>query len=125
MQREKGKRGERELAAKLSGLTGLDIKRNLGAEREGGDDISIQGWSIECKLHKVLALSAWWKQAVEQASDGLAPALMWREHGKSQWWVQCRLDELTGRGGQLADVPVRLTIEDWVKVLSGRVNFIN
>ena len=48
-QRSKGQCGERELAAELSRLLGVEVKRKLGAAREGGSDIDIPGFSIECK----------------------------------------------------------------------------
>ena len=45
----KGATGEREAAHILSDLLGKIVKRKLGAARDGGSDIDIQGYSIEVK----------------------------------------------------------------------------
>lgn len=84
---DKGKAGERELANVINDLTGLTLRRKLGASRDGGSDLEgLDGWSIECKRTKVSAIPAWWEQTCEQAAaDGDKPVLMYRLDGKRGW----------------------------------------
>ena len=49
MQRDKGQRGEREIAENLSCALGIDIERKLGAARDGGHDLEAGGFAVECK----------------------------------------------------------------------------
>jgi Holliday junction resolvase len=82
MSREKGKRGEREVAAIISDLLGVSASRRV-RQREGDSDIlGVPGWCIEVKrwgsLHACEVNRAW-AQAVEQAQrDGGIPALFFR-----------------------------------------------
>ena len=88
----KGKVGERELAALLiewAGAQGmaLEVKRNLEQVRAGGHDLvglECYGMAVEVKRVEVLALANWWNQAVRQAKQagGLIPVLAWRQNRK-------------------------------------------
>lgn len=80
--RTKGQAGERELAALLSELTGLDVRRRV-RQHDGDNDLEgIPGWSIECKRHAAApaaSVAAWWAQAVAQAAAaGALPVLFYR-----------------------------------------------
>lgn len=83
LSRNKGKAGERELAALLSELTGRDVRRRV-RQHDGDDDLmGLPGWSIECKRYAsaplALVAGSWWPQAVEQASkEGTLPVLFYR-----------------------------------------------
>jgi len=84
--RNKGARGERELAFLLSQWTGMSIQRKLGAAREGGSDIEWDGWSIEVKRAERLAIVKWWKQCVDQAfKEGNKPLLCWKQN-RTLWF---------------------------------------
>ena len=70
--RNKGQRGEREVAKILSEELGFPIKRILDQTREGGHDISIPGYAVEVKFYKRLediSLPAAIRQARRSASD--------------------------------------------------------
>lgn len=91
-QREKGKRGERELARVLSSY-GHDCHR--GQQNRGGGDspdvVGLDGIHIECK--RVEALNV--ERAMEQArrdseGSGNLPVVMHRKNGEP-WKVTCDL----------------------------------
>lgn len=82
MSRNKGKSGEREIAALVHGLTGWDVRRRV-RQRDGDSDLEgIPGWCPEVKRHRSATrgdVAAWWSQAVAQAArTGALPALFWR-----------------------------------------------
>ena len=105
MSRDKGARGEREVAKLLSGWSGLKAQRKLGAAREGGSDIEFcnlgnhrdhgdyqlrfdctGGWSIEVKRQETLHIKKWWNQACNQAvAESNKPLLVWRVSGTALW----------------------------------------
>lgn len=81
--RNKGQRGEREVAKLLSEWSGEKIERKLGAAREGGSDIEVWGYSIEVKRAERFRLSKWWEQACEQAEkEGNQPLLVYRRNNE-------------------------------------------
>lgn len=82
MQRDKGGRGERELAKLLAERLGVKVTRNLLQTREGGYDLDgIDGWALEVKRQENLAINSWWKQTLEQAK-GSKPVLAYRQSRK-------------------------------------------
>lgn len=98
LSRNKGARGERELAAILREELGADIVRNLEQARDGGCDlIGVDGWAIESKrVHKLTGadLRAWWAQAEGQAlSAGKRPVLAFREDRRG-WRVVVNLCDI-------------------------------
>lgn len=79
--RNKGARGERELARILSDHLGVEVARNLTQTRDGGHDLDGLPFALEVKRCERLALKAWWNQAVEQAEEiGKTPALAYRQN---------------------------------------------
>jgi carbon monoxide dehydrogenase subunit G len=59
MQRTKGAAFEREIA------NAIGAKRNIGQARDGGDDITHEGYRIECKRRaSVGPMKGWMEQAV-------------------------------------------------------------
>lgn len=91
-ERRRGASAERELAALLSESLGTVVKRNLGQSREGGDDITIGKYRIECKRHNKLAIPAWLRQVEEACKDGDVPIVAFRQDGQP-WRVVLRLDD--------------------------------
>ena len=80
MQRDKGSRGELEVASIIAGLTGWDVRRRVRNHAGDSDLQGVPGWSVEVKRHAKApagAVRAWWLQAVEQA-DGKLPVLFYR-----------------------------------------------
>lgn len=77
--RRKGQAGERALAAELSALLGIEIKRRVRNHASDSDIVGLEGWSAECKVCAAPALSAWWRQTVEQSDkDGGVPVLFFK-----------------------------------------------
>lgn len=80
MQRNKGKAGEREIAAIVRDLTGWDVRRRV-RQHDGDSDLEgAPGWSVEVKRHRSATrgdLARWWAQAVAQAGDQV-PVLFYR-----------------------------------------------
>jgi Holliday junction resolvase len=62
MARNKGARGENELAGILTDELGFEVKRKLGQARDGGDDIQIGKYRIEVKRREALRLDDWCQQ---------------------------------------------------------------
>jgi hypothetical protein len=82
MQRTKGQSGERELAALLSAITGLPIRRKV-RQHDGDHDLEgLPGWAVEVKRHAAApraSIASWWRQAVEQARrTDTKPVLFYR-----------------------------------------------
>jgi hypothetical protein len=96
--RTKGKVGEREIAAVISGLTGFEVKRRV-RQHEGDSDLEgIPGWTAEVKRHKRATrgqIGVWWYQAVEQSlKTGQVPVLFYRQdrdEWRAVWPLACSL----------------------------------
>lgn len=89
MQRTKGAMGERTIVNLLKENGFDNAMRNHSQTAIGGFDIvGVEPFAIEVKNHKKLSVSTWWKQATEQATDGLIPVLIYHIHGTSRWLVQ-------------------------------------
>lgn len=91
--REKGKRGERELAAALRDY-GYDCRRGQQYSGASGDAdvVGLPGIHIECKRVERLDLQAAMRQAIEDARAEEMPAVMHRKNG-GEWQVTMRLDD--------------------------------
>jgi hypothetical protein len=87
MQRSKGARGEREVAAIISDLLGYKVSRRC-RQHDGDCDLEgVPGWSIEVKNHSKVTRSlimGWWQQAVAQTPELLRPALFYKR--APGWW---------------------------------------
>lgn len=88
MSRNKGKAGEREIAALLADLTGHSVKRRV-RQRDGDSDLEgVPGWSVEVKRYAKATRSVirgWWLQAVAQAApDASIPVLLYRQD-RDEW----------------------------------------
>lgn len=90
-QREKGKRGERELAGILREY-GYDCRRGQQYCGSAGDAdvIGLPGIHIECKRVEKLNLLDAVLQAVRDAAKGLLPAVFHRKD-RCEWLVPMRL----------------------------------
>ena len=62
MQRDKGATFEREIANDLSADFGITVKRHIGQARDGGEDINVPPFVIECKRRQGIAVYEWLHQ---------------------------------------------------------------
>lgn len=91
----KGKTAERELCGVLSERFGFEIKRTLGQERDGGHDVNLPPFRIECKRRsRVGKLYDWIGQAAFGKSRAI-PVVMVRGD-LEDWLVVMRLDDWVG-----------------------------
>lgn len=94
-EREKGKRGERELASVLRDAGYSESKRSVqycGMGGESADVLGLPGVHIECKRTERLEL---WKsidQAISDCKQGNIPVVMHRP-SRRPWIVIIRLDD--------------------------------
>ena len=86
-QRDKGASFERETCSLLNDELGVDVGRNLGQSRDGGDDITLGKYRIECKRRASIALYEWWEQVNKAANVGEIPVLAIRADRKERLWV--------------------------------------
>lgn len=91
--KNKGARGERELAKALQKL-GFDARR--GVQYSGGPDSpdvhGIPGVHIECKRMEKFSLYPALEQSINDAGDNM-PTVMYRKNYED-WVVVCRLEDL-------------------------------
>jgi len=88
--RSKGAAGEREFAGLISDYLGIEVKRKLGAARDGGDDIELGPYSIEVKRQERLSVPAWWRQCTSNAGEQ-EPLLAMR-WSRGEWLVTMRAE---------------------------------
>jgi len=91
--RDKGKRGERELASALRSH-GYDCRRGQQYCGSSGDAdvIGLPGVHIECKRVEKLNLSDAMSQSISGARPGEKPCVMYRRNN-APWLVTMRLDD--------------------------------
>ena len=61
LSRRKGAGHEREIVNILK-EAGFSTKRNLDQVRDGGGDIRLNDWLLECKRRRSIAVYEWWDQ---------------------------------------------------------------
>lgn len=87
-QRNKGKAGERELAAAIREATGWDVRRRV-RQHDGDSDLEgVPGWSVESKRHKEAQrgdIRAWWAQTVAQAERAKALPVLFYRRDRDEW----------------------------------------
>jgi hypothetical protein len=91
MARNKGARGENELAKMLTEELGFIVKRKLGQARDGADDISIGPFRIECKRQETLSIMKWCRQVEACSGADEIPTVIFRQNGE-KWRVVLRLE---------------------------------
>ena len=92
-QREKGKRGERELSTKLREY-GYDCRRGQQYCGDNGDAdvLGLPGIHIECKRVERLNIQVAMEQPKRDAAEGEFPAVFHRRD-RSEWLVTMRLED--------------------------------
>lgn len=91
-QRTKGQVGERELAGILSDELGRVVKRKLGQERDGGDDIQVGKFRIDAKRCEAVRADQWAKEIEAQCQADEIPVTAYRRNGEP-WRVILRLSD--------------------------------
>jgi Holliday junction resolvase len=96
MQRNKGKRGEREAAAELAVVFGCDARR--GVQYQGGPDspdVVLEGVAVhvECKRTESINVYKALDQAIEDASDGKVPTV-WHRRNQRESLLIVRVEDL-------------------------------
>ena len=92
MSKNKGMRGEYEVAALLQNIKdevaeafgklefSTKVVRNLEQTRGGGFDLTgAFNYAVEVKFQEQFSLVDWWHQAVTQAPEGMIPVLIYRK----------------------------------------------
>lgn len=101
--RDKGKRGEREAAARWSELFGVPMRRSqqfCGAGDDADDIVGQTGVSIEVKRRQQLNLAKAVEQAVSEAREGHVAVVLHRAD-RQPWLVTLQLDDLPELAVQL------------------------
>lgn len=83
--RTKGAAYELEVAAQINARwPHLEVKRRLGQERDGGGDLEVGPFLLECKRRKRLGtVEGWLRQAEEGAPDQPTLVVARADRGKS------------------------------------------
>lgn len=92
---QKGKRGERILAAELNALFGTACRRSQQFSGRGdgpADVVGIDGLHIESKFVEKLSLFPVMERAVEDCGDDV-PVVAWKKKNKD-WLLTVRLQDL-------------------------------
>lgn len=101
--RNKGARGEREVAAILEGWLGVTVRRNLGQAREGGDDITVGKFRFEVKRRETISMMQWCRQVEACTGPGEVPIVAFRQSGQ-EWRICMKLqDFLPLLGNEIPD----------------------
>lgn len=123
MSRNKGKVGEREIAALIAGATGWHVRRRV-RQHEGDSDLEgVPGWCVEVKRHATASageLAAWWAQAVAQAERaGELPLLLYRADRaawRAVWPLSVTLTQQRPDYWRGFEWTVNTSIEAWAAV---------
>ncbi|MCX8016753.1 MAG: hypothetical protein N2690_02445 [Rhodocyclaceae bacterium] len=108
MERAKGQRGEREVAALIADLLGVRASRRCRQHEGDSDILGVPGWAIEVKRREYLGdgvLREAWRQCCEQArAEGLLPCLWYRANWRP-WRVMWPISALLTGSGIVWDDP--------------------
>lgn len=91
--RRKGATYEREVAATLTAAFGVPVERQLGQARDGGHDLEVGPYVIECKRRKALpTIAAWMRQCAASVAGlpeptGHVPVVIAREDAGESYVV--------------------------------------
>jgi hypothetical protein len=105
MSRQKGKRGERELAAELNRALGEHTNARRGVQFQGGpgspDVVIALPLHIECKRTETLNAYAALEQAKADAPDGV-PAMVCHRRNGQKWIAIVEVDSLADVAQRIA-----------------------
>jgi len=97
MQRTKGAAYEREICHRFESATGRQVKRHIGQARDGGNDITVPPFTIECKRRRSFKVIESWLRQADNAcsSEAPIPVVIARSDG-GQSFVIIPLDSFLG-----------------------------
>ena len=104
--RQKGKRGELELAQALRTAGYANARRSAqycGNTGEAPDITGVEGLHIECKRREQIQDEAFIQQAEKEAKKGTVPVVMYRR-SREKWKVCLRLDVFMLIWNELSDL---------------------
>jgi len=78
MSRRKGAGYEREIVKIIRESLGIEVKRNLDQVRDGGGDIVLGKYLIECKRRKSIAVYEWLDQCIAACMNKFKPLVVVR-----------------------------------------------
>ena len=90
--KDRGASYEREVCKALSDALGSKVTRVLGQARDGGSDIDLGPFLIECKRRRKIAIYEWMEQAKVSSKGEKMPVVICRGDGKESL-VIFRLDD--------------------------------
>lgn len=90
--KDRGASYEREVCKALSDALGSKVTRVLGQARDGGSDIDLGPFMIECKRRRKIAIYEWMEQAKVSSKGDKMPVVICRGDGKESL-VIFRLDD--------------------------------
>mgnify|MGYP003348093790 CR=1 FL=1 len=93
--KDRGASYEREVSKTLSERLGTKVTRVLGQARDGGSDIDLGPFMIECKRRRKIALYEWMEQAIVSADGKKIPVVVCRGDGKKSLAVFLLDDAIT------------------------------
>lgn len=117
----KGKAGEREIAALLRQLTGLDVTRRVRTLDGDSDLMGIKGWTIEVKRHKTAKrgeIRRWWEQCVDQAAND-------RSIGRPVLFFRANQDEWRAVWAPGLSVRYEMTLESGIECWCRQAGFLS
>lgn len=90
--RDKGKRGEREVAQLLKDR-GIHHDRTLDGRNQIHGDILLSNMALEVRRREQVSIVRWSREHEEEVPDHLIPAVAYRTNGEP-WRVSLPLDDL-------------------------------
>ena len=100
-QRTKGATYERDVCSAIQDATGLDVKRNIGQSRDGGDDITLPPYRIECKRRAKIATYEFMDQCAKSCGQNDVPVVVMRGDGRESLvvmkfsdWIKLAKEEM-------------------------------
>ncbi len=104
-ERERGAAFEREVAGILTEHLGVAVRRKLGQARDGGDDIQVGRFRIECKRRQRIAVYQWLEQCTVAAGERDIPVVVARADGEAAIAVLALADLLPLIAGEMGPPP--------------------
>ncbi|MDP2652198.1 MAG: hypothetical protein Q8O94_03610 [bacterium] len=90
--RSKGQVGERELRDIINATLGTEIGRELSQVRDGGADLILGDYYIECKRQETLHIGDWCHQA-EKAAEGRGKPVVAYRRSREPWRIVLRIED--------------------------------
>jgi len=100
-QRIKGANYERDIVHDLADYLGVDCARNLEQTRDGGADIVLDRFVIECKRRAGIAVYDWVDQAQAACKEGQTPIVVCRADRRESLAIMKWSDFLTLLGNEI------------------------